>query len=135
MNTVVPERHLRKRWGTPEGEQEGESPAFRAGKGQAFPTCERREGHRESIGAQGQWCSLIKNIRRSKVTTLREPLAENSGNSRFMNFITVMSKQARKSIDEISLLRNLVRYSEDGSLLYRVNHWRTGVLGHVFFEA
>ena len=37
----------------PEGEQEGESPAFRAGKGQAFPTCEPREGHRESIGAKG----------------------------------------------------------------------------------
>jgi hypothetical protein len=37
----------------PEGEQEGESPAFRAGKGQVFLTCEPREGHRESIGAKG----------------------------------------------------------------------------------
>jgi len=54
VNTVVPERHSRKRWGTPEGEQEGENPAFRAGKGQTFPTCEPREGHRESIGAKGQ---------------------------------------------------------------------------------
>ena len=44
----------------PEGEQEGESPAFRAGKGQAFLTCEPREGHRESIGAKGQWCALVK---------------------------------------------------------------------------
>ena len=41
-NTGVPERHLQKRWGTPEGEQVGESPALRAGKGP-------REGHRESI--------------------------------------------------------------------------------------
>jgi hypothetical protein len=62
VNTVVPARHSRKRWGTPEGEQEGESPAFRAGKGQAFLTCEPREGHRESIGAKGQWCALVKNI-------------------------------------------------------------------------
>ena len=58
MNTVVPERHSRKRWGPPEGEQEGESPAFRAGKGQAFLACEPREGHRESMGAKGQRCSL-----------------------------------------------------------------------------
>jgi len=42
VNTVVPERHSRKRWGTPEDEQEGENPAFRARKGP-------REGHRESI--------------------------------------------------------------------------------------
>jgi len=53
VSTVVPERHSRKRWGTPEGEREGENPAFRAGKGQAFPTCEPRKGHRESIGAKG----------------------------------------------------------------------------------
>ena len=26
VNTVFPERHSRKRWGTPEGEQEGETP-------------------------------------------------------------------------------------------------------------
>ncbi len=37
-----------------EGEQEGESPAFRAGKEQVFPTCEPRLGHRESVGAKGQ---------------------------------------------------------------------------------
>ncbi len=36
-----------------EGEQEGENPAFRAGKGQEFPTCEPREGQRESKGAKG----------------------------------------------------------------------------------
>jgi hypothetical protein len=36
-----------------EGEQEGESPAFRAGKGQAFPTCEPRKGHFGSTGARG----------------------------------------------------------------------------------
>ena len=36
VNTFVPERRVRKRWGTPEGEQEGERPAFRAGKGQAL---------------------------------------------------------------------------------------------------
>ena len=50
-----------------------------------------------------------------------------------MNFITVMSKQARKSIDEVSLSRNLLIYVEDGSLLYRVNNRATGVMGDVFF--
>ena len=30
VNTVVPGRHARKRWGTPEGEQEGESPPLLA---------------------------------------------------------------------------------------------------------
>jgi hypothetical protein len=28
VNTVVPERHSRKRWGTPEDEQEGEKPTI-----------------------------------------------------------------------------------------------------------
>ncbi len=37
-----------------EREQEGESLAFRAGKGQVFPTCEPRLGHRGSVGAKGQ---------------------------------------------------------------------------------
>jgi hypothetical protein len=36
-----------------EAEQEGESPAFRAGKGQVFPICEPRKGHRESSEARG----------------------------------------------------------------------------------
>ncbi len=36
-----------------EDEQEGENPAFRAGKGQVFPTCESGEGQRESKGAKG----------------------------------------------------------------------------------
>ncbi len=35
-----------------EGEQEGENPAFRAGKGQEFPTCEAQRGQRESKGAK-----------------------------------------------------------------------------------
>jgi hypothetical protein len=80
VNTVVPERHSRKGWGTPEGEQEGESPSFRAGKGQEFLTCESREGHRESIGAKGQWFSLVKDISHCKANTLRRSLAENSAN-------------------------------------------------------
>ena len=79
LNTVVPERHSRKRWGTPEGEQEG-GPPDRAGKGQAFLTCEPGEGHRESIGAKGQWCALFKNINHCKANTLQRSLAENSGN-------------------------------------------------------
>jgi hypothetical protein len=65
----------------PEGEQEGESPAFRAGKGQAFLTREPREGHRESIGAKGQWCSLVKDINHCRGNMFRKSLAENSGNS------------------------------------------------------
>ncbi len=36
-----------------EGGQEGENPAFRAGKGQEFPTCAPRGGQRESKGAKG----------------------------------------------------------------------------------
>jgi hypothetical protein len=40
-----------------EGKQEGESPAFRAGKGQEFPACEPRKGHCGSVGAKGQWGS------------------------------------------------------------------------------
>jgi hypothetical protein len=32
-----------------EGEQGGESPAFRAGKGQVFPHCEPRKGHRGAL--------------------------------------------------------------------------------------
>jgi len=40
-----------------EGKQERESPAFRAGKGQEFPTCEPRKGHCGSVGAKGQWGS------------------------------------------------------------------------------
>jgi len=71
VNTVVPEPHARKRWGIPESEQEGESPAFRAGKGQALLTCEPREGHRESMGAKGQWCSLVKDISLCKANTLQ----------------------------------------------------------------
>ena len=40
--------------GTHEDEQEGESAAFRAAKGQGFPTCESRKGHRVSSGAKGE---------------------------------------------------------------------------------
>ena len=40
-----------------EGEQEGESGAFRAPKGEEFPTCEPRMGHCVSVGAKGQWGS------------------------------------------------------------------------------
>ena len=43
-----------------EGKQEGESPAFRAGKGRKFPACEPRKGHCGSVGARGQWGSLHK---------------------------------------------------------------------------
>ena len=80
VNTVVPERHSQKRWGTPKGEQEEERPAFRAGKGQAFLICEPREGHRESIGAKGQWCALVKDISYCKANRLQAFLTENSGN-------------------------------------------------------
>ncbi|UCH06907.1 MAG: hypothetical protein JSV55_12575, partial [Deltaproteobacteria bacterium] len=52
---------------------------FRAGKGQAFLTCEPREGHRESMGATGQWCSLVKDISLCKANTLQRSLAENPG--------------------------------------------------------
>jgi hypothetical protein len=41
-----------------EGNQEEESPAFRAGKGQEFSACEPRKGHCGSVGAKGQWGPL-----------------------------------------------------------------------------
>ena len=41
-------------WAPIEGEQVGESPAFRAGKGQVFPTCEPRGGNREGLEAREQ---------------------------------------------------------------------------------
>jgi hypothetical protein len=53
VDAHVPEGRLRKRWGSIAGEQEGENPAFRAGKGQVFPTCAPLEGQRESKGAKG----------------------------------------------------------------------------------
>jgi hypothetical protein len=40
--------------GTHEDEQEEESAAFRAAKGQEFPTCESRQGHCVSPGAKGE---------------------------------------------------------------------------------
>jgi hypothetical protein len=40
--------------GTREDEQEGENAAFRAAKGQGFPTCESRQGHRVSSGMKGE---------------------------------------------------------------------------------
>ena len=46
-----------EQWGPIEGEQEGESGAFRAPKGEEFPTCEPREGHCGNVGAKGQWGS------------------------------------------------------------------------------
>ena len=44
----------REQWGPIEGEQEGESGAFRAPKGEEFPTGEPRMGHCGSVGAKGQ---------------------------------------------------------------------------------
>ena len=46
-----------EQWGPIEDEQEGESGAFRAPKGEEFPTCEPRLGHCGSVGAKGQWGS------------------------------------------------------------------------------
>ena len=37
--------------------REGESGAFRAPKGEEFPTSEPREGHCGNVGAKGQWGS------------------------------------------------------------------------------
>jgi hypothetical protein len=50
---LVPERNCWSGGVPTEGEQKGESPAFRAGKGQAFPIFEPRKGHRESSEARG----------------------------------------------------------------------------------
>jgi len=60
VNTVVKER-LAGEVGHPSRvSRKGESPAFRAGKGQGFPTCEPRKGHFGSFGAKGQRCSHTK---------------------------------------------------------------------------
>jgi hypothetical protein len=47
----------REQWGHIGREQEGESGAFRAPKGEEFPTGEPRMGHCGSVGAKGQWGS------------------------------------------------------------------------------
>ena len=57
--TVMPQPELsmsdsQKKWGPFPGELGGESEAFGAPKGQAFPACERREGHFGSVGVKRQ---------------------------------------------------------------------------------
>jgi len=47
----------REQWGPIGDESEGESGAFRAPKGEKFPTGESRMGHCGSVGAKGQWGS------------------------------------------------------------------------------
>jgi hypothetical protein len=64
-----------------EGKQEGESPAFRAGKGQAFPACEPRKGHCGSVGAKGQWGSLHEIEISPLFRELRVFIMSNPGNS------------------------------------------------------
>jgi len=71
----------REQWGPIGGEQEGESGAFRAPKGEKFPTCQPRKGHCGSVGARGQWGSsgeieMTPTLRDSRVFTLGDP--ENS---------------------------------------------------------
>jgi hypothetical protein len=83
----------------PEGEQEGGPPrGGQSGEGAGIPHLRTPRGSpfdkpfdklavlskvegRESIGAKGQWCSLVRNINLSKATTLPRSLVENSGNS------------------------------------------------------
>jgi hypothetical protein len=43
-----------------EGEQGGESPAFRAGKGQLFPRCEPRKGRREALEVKKHQVLLLQ---------------------------------------------------------------------------
>jgi hypothetical protein len=47
-----------EQWGTHRGEQEGESPAFRAGKGQAFPACEPDRVTAEALKGRNDGFSL-----------------------------------------------------------------------------
>jgi hypothetical protein len=65
-----------------EGKQEGESPAFRAGEGQAFPACEPRKGHCGSVGAKGQWGSPHEIEITPLFRELRVFIMSNPGNSR-----------------------------------------------------
>jgi len=62
VNTVVPERHSRGRV------------TVRQAHGLS-----KVEG-RESIGAKGQWCALVKDISYCKANRLQAFLTENSGN-------------------------------------------------------
>ena len=65
-----------------EGKQEGETPAFRAGKGQEFPACEPRKGHCGSVGAKGQWGSLHEIEISLLLSELRVFIMWNTANSR-----------------------------------------------------
>jgi hypothetical protein len=65
-----------------EGKQEGESPAFRAGKGRKFPACEPRKGHCGSVGAKGQWGSLHEIEISLLLSELRVFIMWNTANSR-----------------------------------------------------
>ena len=50
----------REQWGSIGDEQEGESGAFRAPKGEKFPTYEPRMGHCGSVGAEGNGAHQVK---------------------------------------------------------------------------
>ena len=52
--------------------RKGESPAFRVGKGQGFPTCEPRKGHFGSFGAKGQQCSRTKTKEENIINRLED---------------------------------------------------------------
>jgi hypothetical protein len=71
----------REQWGPIGSEQEGESGAFRAPKGEEFPTGEPRMGHCVSVGAKGQWGSLGEIEMTAIFKGLREFTLLNSGNS------------------------------------------------------
>jgi hypothetical protein len=98
VNTVVPERHSRKRWGTPRGragfdvssaERKGKAPPSEQGRGPGRVTVPQAHGlskveGRESIGAKGQWCSLVKGISHCKANTLQKCPGETPGTSEIL---------------------------------------------------
>jgi len=78
-----------------EGKQEGESPAFRAGKGQEFPACESRKGHCGSVGAKGQWGSLHEIEISLLFRELRVFIMSNSGNSGVFIIVSACAESPR----------------------------------------
>jgi hypothetical protein len=81
-------------------ERKGKAPPLERGRGRHSSPANPgrvtvRQAHdlskvegRESMGAKGQWCSLVKEISHCKANTLRRCFAEKSGNSSSISVLT-----------------------------------------------
>ena len=113
----------REQWGPIEGEQEGESGAFRAPKGEKFPTCEPELGHCGSVGAKGQSGSPGQIEMSPIFKDLRALILSNPGNSREFGVELAKPERGRKMglfpkwRSDILVFNNKFRFLGDFSLL------------------